>query len=271
MRSRKGGREVVSFLPSDKKAGRYILILDDGRKATSYELNLEEASLFPIYQGKILSPSEEEALAKAFASSKAKAKAISLLKRRTYAQKELEERLLRDGKLKYPDVKEAAKDLSASGLLDDRAYAYDKVDEAEYTLKGKRKVLHDLKEAGVAEDILAGLRFDREQEKAAKDLKRILPRLAAFPLKEKREKAGQALKRDGYEDEVIFPLLETIAEDEEKVLLRLEQEASSAYRRLQRKYNGRELNERVYEALARKGYRPRAIRAVMERLSNDFS
>ena len=81
MRSRRGGREVVSFLPSDKKAGRYILILDDGRKATSYELNLEEASLFPLYQGKILSPDEEEALAKAFASSKAKSKSPALGKR----------------------------------------------------------------------------------------------------------------------------------------------------------------------------------------------
>ena len=146
MRSRRGGREVVSFLPSDKKAGRYILILDDGRKATSYELNLEEASLFPLYQGKILSPDEEETLAKAFASSKAKSKALSLLKRRSYAKKELEERLLRDGKLKYPDVKEASRSLAEAGLLDDAAYAADKVDEAEYTLKGKRKVLHDLKE-----------------------------------------------------------------------------------------------------------------------------
>lgn len=271
MRSRRGGREVVSFLPSDKKAGRYILILDDGRKATSYELNLEEASLFPLYQGKILSPDEEETLAKAFASSKAKSKALSLLKRRSYAKKELEERLLRDGKLKYPDVKEASRSLAEAGLLDDAAYAADKVDEAEYTLKGKRKVLHDLKEAGVEEEILSRLSFPREKEKAAKDLKRILPRLVSYPLKEKREKVCLALRRDGYEDEVIFPLLETVVEDEEKVLLRLEQEASSSYRRLQRKYNGRELNERVYEALARKGYRPRDIRAVMERLSNDFS
>ena len=126
-------------------------------------------------------------------------------------------------------------------------------------------------ERGIIDEILSRLSFPREKEKAAKDLKRILPRLVSNPLKEKREKACLALRRDGYEDEVIFPLLEGIGEDEEKVLLRLGQEASSAYRRLQRKYNGRELNERVYEALARKGYRPKDIRAVMERLSNDFS
>ncbi len=271
VRSRKGGRKVVSFLPSASKAGRYVLLLDDGRKVVSYQLGLEEASLFPLYVGKVLSAKEENALAQALASSKARSKALALLKRRPYAEKELEERLLRDGKLNYTEVKEATRFLSEEGLVDDRSYAVDKAEEAAYTLKGKRKVLHELREAGVEESIVSSLSFDQEREKAAEDLKRILPRLASCPLKEKKEKAWRALSRDGYEDEVIFPLLATLSEDEERVLARLEIEARNAYRRLERKYNGRELNGRVYEALARKGFRPSAIRAVMERLSNDLS
>ena len=175
MRSRKGGRKVVSFLPSASKAGRYVLLLDDGRKVVSYQLGLEEASLFPLYAGKVLSAKEENALAQALASSKARSKALALLKRRPYAEKELEERLLRDGKLKYPEVKEATRFLSEEGLVDDRSYAVDKAEEAAYTLKGKRKVLHELREAGVEESIVSSLSFDQEREKAAEDLKRILP------------------------------------------------------------------------------------------------
>lgn len=235
-----------------KRNGQYELQLDSGKELSLYEevilkfelllkKNIDEGDLEQI----LLSNQEYDVYYVALKSLKSRFKSV----------KELRISLL---KKEYPQeyVEKAIQKLLSQGYLDDRSFAKAYINQQMITTsKGPRKIEKELLDKGVSSDIIFSEISVFTKEEQLPKIEKVASRL----LKSNRSRGGAVLKRKlvhdlqvlGYDISNIEEVLSKMDFSDTKDISK--REAEKLYRRLSRKYSGRELEYKIKEKLYQKG------------------
>lgn len=230
-----------------------------------YELQLESGEVLSLYEEVIL---KFELLLKKKVDEKEKEKillcnqeydvyyiALKSLKSRFKSVRELRNLLL---KKEYPQeyVEKAIEKLLQQGYLNDKSFAKAYINEQMITTsKGPRKIEKELLDKGVSSSIITEeiSIFTKEEqvpkiEKVANRLIRSNRSRGGFVL---RKKIVHDLQTLGYDISIIDEVLGRLDFGDTKDIAK--KEYDKLYRRLSRKYSGRELEYKIKEKLYQKG------------------
>jgi regulatory protein len=261
--SRKTTEKIISITLGKK--GMVIVKTEDG----TFSLSQDAYTELPLYEGKELTPLEKHELLHLSGLSSPLHYAESLLTRREYSVSSLKKKI----KAKFPDfedVNEVIDRLKKSSLLDDERFATDYLLIHEAKFEGEEKIKNNLLyKEGISPSIIASLSFKNEESKAKEYLLKLQPRFASLPVFKARSKAYIALKTKGFDDEISKHLSNDIQVDPSKMKERLTHDAFAINKSLERKYNGYELENRLFARLMSRGYSKDEIQDAIKEIKHE--
>ena len=227
-----------------------------------------------LYQGKELSKKELAKLKEITALSTLLNYALSLISKRHYSEKKMVEKL--KAKENNPEaIKVVISKLKANDLLNDKEYMEDLINWDDERLFGRNKIIKHLKDQGIKEEVIAKAHFAPSNE--LKKAKGLIPKLdkkfSRYGYENKKQHIYQALLGQGYDYEIAKSALNLVKEDKPKVEKeKLLNDYQKIKKRYENKYEGYQLKQKIYSALANKGYKHSAIKNVLEEYAheNDF-
>lgn len=247
------------------KKGGFLIVTETGKFSISSEAYTE----MPLYEGKELSVLEKRNLLHLSGLSAPLHYAEGLLTKREYSVSELKKKVL----LKFPefsDINELVYSLKQACLLDDERFAKDYAEAKDSVGYGEKRIKEDLLyKKGVSPEIVDHLEFPHEERKAFALVAALSKRYSSLPLRKAQEKAYILLLNKGYEEPIASKASSKIEVDSKLGEERLRKEASLINKRLERKYNGYDLNSHLYASLMRKGYSSSDISTVIKELHNE--
>ncbi len=261
--SRSAGEVLIKEIKSVRKG--IEVSFSDGNKLL---FSPDSYTEFHLYLNKEVGPAEYRKLQSYAESDALYSFAISSLSRSLLSVKEMRDKLNKknkDSKL----VETVISRLLAQHLLDDEAYIKEYLEyRAMPSLYGKKRILFELSRKGISEKRLSKLTFPEEKEiERAKEFASLQTgKLVKLPFAMKKRKLLSSLQARGYSLEVAEQAVASIPLEFDDKLEQtgLEKEFNKAKAHYERKYEGYDLRERIYAALARKGYRGEDIRKILE-------
>ena len=251
--SKENRGEIIESIRKRKK--EVVITFESGDKLSLSPFTFTE---FRLYEGKQLSEQEYLNLISSKKEEGYMEYALRLLSRENYSSYVLYGKILDRG----ANVELAQKiidKLTKEGLLDDKMYAKTYAEDvAELRLYGRNKVLFNLHQKGISNEIIDNLSFPREKEleKALNYVKVLDRRLLKAPKKKKVGKTLLALRERGFDldvaKEATNQALSFPSEEENKS--NLESDYLIAKTRYERKYSGYKLSRAIFSYLLRKGY-----------------
>lgn len=235
-----------------KKNGQYELELESGEKLSLYE---EVILKYELLLKKKIDEKEREKILLSNQEYDVYYVALKSLKSRFKSEKDLRDFLL---KKEYPQdyVDKAIQKLLKQGYLNDRNFAKAYINQQMITTsKGPRKLEKELLDKGVSSDII----YDELTVFTQDDQIEKIKKVASRAIRSNRSRGGAVLHKKivhdlqtlGYDRSVIESVLSTLDFGDTKEIAKKEYE--KLYRRLSRKYSGRELEYKIKEKLYQKG------------------
>lgn len=235
-----------------KKNGQYELELESGEKLSLYE---EVILKYELLLKKKVDEKEREKILLSNQQYDVYYVALKSLKSRFKSVKDLRDFLL---KKEYPQdyVDKAIQKLLKQGYLNDRSFAKAYINQQMITTsKGPRKIEKELLDKGVSSDIIYDELIVFTQDDQIEKIKKVANRA----IRSNRSRGGAVLHKKivhdlqtlGYDRSIIESVLSTLDFGDTKEIAKKEYE--KIYRRLSRKYSGRELEYKIKEKLYQKG------------------
>lgn len=235
-----------------KRNGQYELQLDSGKELSLYE---EVILKFELLLKKNIDEGDLEQILLANQEYDVYYVALKSLKSRFKSIKELRISLL-NKEYSQEYVEKAIQKLLSQGYLDDRSFAKAYINTQMITTsKGPKKLEKELLDKGVSIDIiLEELEVFSKEEQVIR-IEKVANRL----IKSNRSRGGAVLRKKivhdlqnlGYGTFVIDEVLSQLDFGDTKDIAK--KEAEKLYRRLSRKYSGKELEFKIKEKLYQKG------------------
>ena len=227
-----------------------------------------------LYEGKNLSNKEIDKLKEITALSSLYNFALSLVAKRRYSERKMFEKLKAKEDNKTAIIAVINK-LIANGLIDDKTYMMDLINWDEERKFGKNKIIKHLKEQGIPDSLVSKARFSSANELKKANL--LLPNLENkydhYAFEGKKKHIFNALISQGYDIETAKQVCGDTKKDKpSKEKEKLLKDYQKIKKRYENKYEGYELNKKIYAALANKGYKHSEIKTVLEENSyeNDY-
>ena len=227
-----------------------------------------------LYEGKALNNKEISKLEELTALSAQLNYAMSLISKRHYSERKMYEKLIKKDPNKAAAMSVITK-LKENDLLDDKAYMEDLVAWDEERGFGKNKIIKHLKDQGIKDNLVSKAHFSPSNE--LKKAKGLVPKLnykyARYAFNNKKNHVYNALLSQGFDYQVAKEASELVKGDSSRLEKeKLINDYKKVYKRLESKYEGYQLKQKIYSALLSKGYKGKDIRLVLEELSyeNDF-
>ena len=199
---------------------------------------------------------------------------MSLISKRHYSERKMYEKLIKKEPNKAAAMSVISK-LKENDLLDDKAYMEDLIAWDDERGFGKNKIIKHLKDQGIPDNLIAKAHFSPSNE--LKKAKGLVPKLnhkyARYAFNNKKNHVYNALLSQGFDYEVAKEASELVKGDSPRLEKeKLINDYKKVYKRLESKYEGYQLKQKIYSALLSKGYKGKDIRLVLEELSyeNDF-
>ena len=227
-----------------------------------------------LYIGKNLTKKEIDKLLEITAFSALLNYALGAINKKRYSERKMFEKL----KAKE-DNKQAIfaviNKLKASGLLNDKELMDDLIAYDHERLFGKNKILKHLKEQGITDELINKAVFSHSQE--LKKAKGLIPKLdkkySRYGSENRKKHVYQALLVQGFDSDIAKEAVNLIKEDKPQVEKeKLKRDYQKIKNRYMNKYEGYELKQKIYAALANKGYKHQMIKIILEEndYENDF-
>ena len=140
---------IKEVKPSQRKKGRFLVILEDG---DILRITEEELLRFGLRSGEELGEATLEALRSSAKTSQVKAQAAGMIGRRALSKSELQRRLIRGGAAEA-DAQAAADWLEDIGAVDDPAYAAAVVRDYGRRGYGPARIREELRRRGVPREL----------------------------------------------------------------------------------------------------------------------
>ena len=259
--------KVVKKIRVNKKA--VVITFSDGEKIDISE----EAYLSNyLYVGKLLSQKDIDKLLQITSVKKLSTYAISLLSKGHYTEWKMREKLYAKGGEK-PDVDYVINKLKELDLLDDKAFIEDFIGYGEERLWGKNKIKQELAKKGIFAEEIEKIQFNikTEKRKALALLPMLEKKYVKYSYQQKKQHIYAALITRGFDHEVAtYVIGHMSSKDEKDEKKKLKEDFKKICSRFSKKYEGRELKERVYRSLISKGYKYGDISELLGGMDNDF-
>ena len=199
---------------------------------------------------------------------------MSLIAKRHYSERKMYEKLIKKEPDKHAAMQVISK-LKENDLLDDKAYMEDLIAWDEERGFGKNKTIKHLKDQGIPDNLITKARFSPSNE--LKKAKCLVPKLdkkySRYAFNNKKKHVYQALLAHGFDYEVAKEASELVRGDSPRLEKeKLLNDYKKVLKRLENKYEGYQLKQKIYAALISKGYKGKDIKLVLEEYSyeNDF-
>ena len=241
---------VISFLDHDK-----------------IEIDKEVYPNFYLYEGKEISKKELNKIVSFNASIYLWNYALKLRQKHLYSEYGMREKLYDKGG-KKDEVDEVIKRLKKNDLIDDNAFIMDYIEYYNSLLYGKNKIISKLLEKGIFKERIAKITFSKvvEKQKAKKLLTKLEKKYEKYNNTQKKEHVYQALLNDGYDIDVASEISLLVKQNTEKEEdTKLKKDFDKALTRFKRKYQKKELRNKLLTHLLSKGYRMNDIINLLER------
>ena len=231
------------------------------------ELDKEVYPNFYLYEGKEISLKEYKSIKEYNNIASLLKYAMRIRQKSLYSEYALRSKLYDKGGNKK-EVDKVISTLKGYDLIDDKAFIQEYVEYYNSKLYGKNKIIQKLEEKGIFKENISKSCFSMAMEN--KKAKALLPKLEKkyekYNFKEKKDHIYRAYLEQGYDYEIASKYTDTVKEnsskDEED---KLKRDYEKAKIRLSRKYSGKELKEKILQALLSKGYKFNMIYPLLER------
>ena len=200
--------------------------------------------------------------------------AIRKLKSRDYTRKEMQIYFNRLPGLANEDVEALLCELEEKGYINDQLYLQEKIEKMQFSLMGKGNIRRTLMNKGIArEDIdqaLDALDDEEESQKAIQMAEKLMATIKDKSKKMKKQTIVKKLINLGYDSDVALSASENLNfedEDDHSALIKTIQKAQRNYAR---KYQGKDLRNKIILYCMQKGFvREDVINQLEEMEEND--
>ena len=202
MQLEKAGKEISNI---EFKKNKVIISFKD---ETKLELNPETFTHFYLYEGKKLDKDEILKIKEVDDSMVYFSYCLSLLAKKLYSQKEIEEKL-KNKKCPYPVIKNLIQKLKDLGYINDQKYLQILFEEYQDKNYGKKKIIQKLKMKGLDETTVGNLYFDEEKEieKATLSLDKYVNSHANKSFNKLKNDSFAYLLNEGFESSIIAKVM----------------------------------------------------------------
>ena len=225
-----------------------------------------------LYVGKELTQKDIDKLLQITSVKKLSAYALNLLTKGHYTEWKMREKLYAKGGEKR-DVDYIITRLKELDLLDDKSFIEDFLGYAEERLWGKNKIKQELLKKGIFAEEIEKIHFNiaTEKKKALALLPSLEKKYAKYSYQQKKQHIYNALLSRGFDHDVANYVVSKMSNKNDKdEKNKLKEDFKKIYARFSKKYEGRELKERVYRSLISKGYKYNDISELLGGMDNDF-
>ena len=179
--------------------------------------------------------------------------------------------LKEEGELEPQEQEAVIQKLQERGILNDRTYVLNKMDSFRTSLLSKKQFERKLRTEGIGQELIEELLQadpDDEKVRARIQAEKIQNTIHNKSLAVKKKMIVQKLITKGFDADTAQEALRDLdfSQEEFSENENLSREAAKAAKRLERKYSGTDLRNRVYHALASKGYKTEAIYAALNEM-----
>ena len=230
------------------------IILDNGDKLS---IDKEVYTNFYLYEGKALSKKELEEINSLNNTSKLLQYALRIRSKAIYSEYQMREKLYNKEASKK-DVDKVIKTLKQYDLIDDDAYAYDLMEYYNSLNYGKNKIIHKLSDKGIFDETINKIEFpvSIEKKKASNILNKLEKKYEKYNYSQKKSHIYNAYLQLGFDNDIASEMINKIKESSPKEENeKLKSDYQKVKIRLERKYKGQELRQKIIQNLMQKGYR----------------
>lgn len=214
-----------------------------------------------LYEGKVLSYKELKEMRHYSDSASLLKYALSLLKKSHYSEWKMREKLYAK-EAKKDDVDRVIKSLKNHDLINDKMFAYDLIEYGNERNLGKNKIINELSNKGIFEDVINKYHFSHqlEKKKALNNLPKLEKKYDKYSYEQKKQHIYRGLISLGFDNDVALEVLNKVSvpknKDEQK---KLDKDFEKVLLSYKRKYEGNELKNKVVTSLRSKGYKIKDI------------
>ena len=232
------------------------------------ELDKEIYTNFYLYEGKEVSSKEYREIKEYNNVSSLLQYALRIRSKAIYSEYQIREKLYKKEASKS-EVDKVIKTMKQYNLIDDDAFVSDYVEYYNSLNYGKNKILNKLSEKGIFEAKLSKIKFPitEERKKAKNVYLRLLKKYEKYNFTQLKQHVYNAYINLGFDHEIASEMVSHIQEEKnnKSEIAKLEKDYEKAYIRLARKYQKKELRQKIMQSLLQKGYRMNDVINVLER------
>ena len=220
---------------------------------------------FYLYEGKDLSKKELSEIKSYNNVAKLTQYALKIRSKGLYSEYKMREKLYNKGASKK-EVDQVIKRLKSYDLLDDKALAQDLLEYYNSLNYGEHKIKTKLLEKGIFQEQIDKLKFpvSLERKKANNIFPKIEKKYEKYNYSQKRLHIYNAYLQLGFSNEIADEMKNKVRDSGQKdELTKLKIDYEKAKVRLSRKYQKKELKQKIIQALLSKGYRLNDILKVV--------
>ena len=221
---------------------------------------------FYLYEGKQMDKKEYNALVSLNNSNQLLQYALKIRSKSLYSEYQMREKLYNKDASKK-DVDKVIKTLKQYELIDDNAYAYDLMEYYNSINYGKNKIIHKLSDKGIFIETINKLKFpvSIEKKKANNILNKLEKKYEKYNYSQKKSHIYNAYLQLGFDNDIASEMTNKIKESSSKEENeKLKSDYQKVKTRLERKYKGQELKQKIIQNLMQKGYRLNDIIKVVK-------
>lgn len=259
--------KVIKKIKINKK--NIVLAFTNGEKL---EISEEAYSSNYLYVGKELSKKDVDNLTLVTSVKKLSTYALNLLTKSHYTEWKMREKLYAKGGEKTA-VDLIINRLKKVDLIDDKSFIEDYLGYAEEKGIGKNKIKQNLLNKGIFEEQINKIHFSYvdEKKKAASLVPSLEKKYTKYSYEQKKQHIYAALLARGFDnDAALFALSKISGKNDKDEKAKLKIDYAKTLEKYKRKYEGRDLYEKIVQRLRGKGYRYSDIKVLMEEKNYDF-
>lgn len=219
-----------------------------------------------LYAGKEISNKEIAKLEEITAMTTLLNYGLSLVSKKHYSEKEMLTKLLKKED-NYPVAKSVIAKLKENDLIDDNAFMQDLIAWDNERGFGQNKIKKHLKDKGIPDSLIARASFSSssERKKAKSLLDKLEKKYEKYNYSSKKKHVYQALISQGYSLDVAKEVSNDVKmTNSKKELDLLTKDFEKAKVRYAKKYEGYQLQQKLYAYLVNRGYKYQDIKKVLE-------
>lgn len=221
---------------------------------------------FYLYEGKDVTNKEYKQIVEYNNDSKYLKYALKIRSKALYSEHKLREKLYNKGANKG-NVDRVIKTMKSYDLINDKMLALDLVEYYNSLNYGEKKIRQKLLDKGIFQEEIDKIRFpvSIERKKAKNIYPKLVNKYEKYNYSQKKVHIYNAYLQLGFSSEIANEAANLLPQEKTKDELdKLKVDYQKAKLRLSRKYQKKELKQKILQALLTKGYRYNDILKVME-------